>query len=228
MNLEFFLASGYTLIRNAADSSSVTGLRREWERLGQEPGLGDRRSDDGIAYRRAQIYQRSELVRATAHSVARQLTDLLGPNVEYFLNRHNHFTASTAAAGPWHRDSGDISRSFLSVLLYLDDASLLNGCTWIVPASHRTPAPSGPLMGYDDPGLADQALPILATAGDAIAFDSRLIHAVGANASGAVRRACVMGFQSPDPFTVESSDHLILVSGTRPDEGKPFEHWSQR
>ena len=70
------------------------------------------------------------------------LTSLLGPNVEVSKYRHNHATLNRAGDIPFrlHRDIQQWSRQLVSVFMYLEDSTIHNGCTHIIPGSHHIPS----------------------------------------------------------------------------------------
>ncbi len=98
-----------------------------------------------------------------------------------------------------------------TVFYMLTDFTYENGCTMVVPGSHKIPSPAYGVIRHDQP-LVDgkpvvdyqryadveperisRAVPAEAPAGTAFIFDGRLWHAAGINTNGA-RRAHVNGF----------------------------------
>ena len=71
----------------------------------------------------------------------------------------------------------------------LSDFNIENGCTWVVPGSHKH-APL-PMMAYyttpEGKDMMDRAVPVVAPKGSAFLFDGRICHAEGVNTSGEVR-----------------------------------------
>ncbi|WP_282204256.1 phytanoyl-CoA dioxygenase family protein [Kitasatospora fiedleri] len=141
------------------------------------------------------------------------LTALLGPNVVYVLNRHNQ--VSTGAGGRHddprlHRDILQPTRGLLTAVIYLEDATVETGCTWVVPGSHRAPyvgvpQPDGGGTWLDEHkvllSLADQAVPVPVPAGGALLFDGCLFHTNGVNSSAGTRTAAVLGYARPTNWT---------------------------
>src|SRR5947209_1500254 len=74
----------------------------------------------------------------TCAQVLDPLEALLGPNIELITNRHNHACLRLAEDGTayLHRDILQWSRSIVTVLFYLEDTTLENGCTRVVPGTH--------------------------------------------------------------------------------------------
>ncbi|WCO66999.1 phytanoyl-CoA dioxygenase family protein [Iamia majanohamensis] len=82
---------------------------------------------------------------------------------------------------------------FLHLVCALDAFTPSNGATRVVPGTHREP----PADDADLAALEDRAVVLAAPAGAAVAFDATLVHAAGANATGAPRRALHVFFARP-------------------------------
>lgn len=81
------------------------------------------------------------------------------------------------------------------VLLFLDDVTLNNGATQLVPGSHRFYAVPG--REYADPRREHPAeIAITCNAGDALVFSSHLWHRGTANSSGRPRRTITYAFRT--------------------------------
>jgi ectoine hydroxylase len=91
----------------------------------------------------------------------------------------------------------------VTAMLYLDDATVANGCLEIVPASHRggLRPMRGDASGIDskrmDPARFDtgELTPVEAPAGSILFFDAFLVHRSGANRSDKDRRALLYSYQ---------------------------------
>ncbi len=93
-----------------------------------------------------------------------------------------------------HRDirfGSEDRRFMLNALVMLDDFTLENGATWLLPHSQRLAAPP------DDATFYAQAVRATGTRGSLLLFDSRLWHAGGHNMTNAPRRALTLTFTSP-------------------------------
>ncbi len=71
--------------------------------------------------------------------------------------------------------------------ILLEDQTLENGCTVIVPGSHQADR-------YADPESYKTAVPIEAKAGDLVFWDSRIWHGAGENTSGGTRWSIIATF----------------------------------
>jgi ectoine hydroxylase-related dioxygenase (phytanoyl-CoA dioxygenase family) len=115
---------------------------------------------------------------------------------------------------PWHQDNGYTPldpEQYYTCWLALSDATLENGCIWVLPQSHKLgtqPHERTALgqVGYfgDDPGVA---VPL--KRGSMAVFSSLLFHRSGSNLTGDVRKAYIIQYipaharnaRNNEPFT---------------------------
>jgi ectoine hydroxylase-related dioxygenase (phytanoyl-CoA dioxygenase family) len=91
---------------------------------------------------------------------------------------------------PLHPDHPPIAGAtmYLQMIVALDDFTLANGCTRLIPGSHRDP----PRASGDE--LERLTVRVEATAGSVIAWDAGLVHAGSANRTDRPRRALSLFF----------------------------------
>jgi len=86
------------------------------------------------------------------------------------------------------------------VWIALDDATVANGCLWVLPGSHRdgvlypTRTQNDPRFdsapeAFDFEFSQDDAVPVEVAAGDAVVFDGHLLHRSLPNHHHTLRRA---------------------------------------
>ncbi|SVE26455.1 uncharacterized protein METZ01_LOCUS479309, partial [marine metagenome] len=101
------------------------------------------RDADGKVVRLSQVLDRDPLFLEVASSdvVLHPLQSLLGPNIEVVRNRHNHATLNLASRNSdyLHRDVRQWSRPLVTVIFYLEETTIENGCTVMIPGSHLLP-----------------------------------------------------------------------------------------
>lgn len=155
------------------------------------------------------------------------LTSLLGPNVVFVTNRHNHATVNdshgTKGEARLHRDILQPTRGLLTAALYLEESTIENGCTNIVPGSTElpyvgVPQPNGGGTWMDEheeySGLADQALPVPMPEGSVLLFNGLAFHGVGHNQTDKTRISMTFGFRSVDELSYDPDvAREVLVSG---------------
>ena len=155
-----------------------------------EPLSRDYRGD---VMRLSAVWERGGAIREAlgGPEVVPALQSLLGPDVELMLNRQNHVTLRrrddrTAMSIELHRDVRNWSRTICTILFFLEDTNLENGCTQIIPGSHLLPDVAPGLIAESDPwwiasGLLEQRISIPMPAGGLLAIDSMVMHAAGRN-----------------------------------------------
>jgi len=168
------------------------------------------------------------------------LTRVIGPNVK--MMQSMLFIKSAGKPGQaWHQDETHIptrDRSLTAAWLALDDATVDNGCLWVLPGSHRAGV-LHPVRDQDDPrfdctqeahGFTDaDAVPVEVPAGAAVVFNGYLLHRSLPNTRRTgLRRALVNHYMSaesllpwfpPGPDTpMGRLDHrdVELVAGADP------------
>ena len=139
---------------------------------------------------------------------------------------------------PWHQDEHPIptrDRSLVGAWITLDDATINNGCIWVLPNSHR----SGIIydrhphnkrdefdscyeaVGFDD----SKEIPIEMTAGSVLFFNGYLLHRSKKNRSNTYRRVLVSHYCSTASWLGWKGQRnyrgVVIVSGDDPyaDEG---------
>lgn len=181
------------------------------------------RDKQGRIIRISNLWQRGTPFREalTSSQVLDPLEGLLGPNIEYVLNRHNHATLRLAGDGTAypHRDVLQWSRTIMTVIFYLEDTTVENGCTWAVPGSHLLAGrPVHSLVDDDEvhqSGLLEQAVPIPMPAGGLLAMDSMVMHAAGNNTTPGSRISMTAGYHSVDELSRADNPARVLVRGER-------------
>lgn len=154
------------------------------------------------------------------------LVSLLGPNIVFVKNRHNHATVNNKQGEPaegMHRDILQPSRGLLTAAVYLQDSTVDNGATRVVPGSHNLPYVGVPqengggtwMSEHEEyAGLEDQAVPVPMKEGDVLLFNGTLFHGVGYNESGQTRISMTLGFRSADELCAHpDSSREVLVAG---------------
>jgi hypothetical protein len=128
--------------------------------------------------------------------------------VSLFSDKLN-FKRPGGAPFPWHQDTPywsfgcDHLERLVSALVYMDDATLDNGCLWVIPGSHRhgrIPCLEGRgTLGrlYTDLDALDAAQPVAleADAGSVVFFHGDLVHGSRSNRAQQSRRALTLTYQ---------------------------------
>ena len=176
---------------------------------------------EGRAIRISALMERNPIFReAATHPLALDpLESLLGPNIEILTNRHNHAALRTkvenkADGQALHRDVKQWTRNIFSIIFYLEDTTVENGCTRIVPGSHHFPGVTESLYDIDwAGGIIDQALPVSMPAGGMLVIDSMVVHGPGQNHTDDTRMSMTVGYHSVDELMDLPNPKRLLVRG---------------
>lgn len=103
---------------------------------------------------------------------------------------------------PYWENLAEVARRVVTALLFLDDATIENGCLEVVPGSHREgKPPRREIDGFGsneiDPRQYDlsRLVPVEVPAGSIVFFGPFLVHRSLSNRSGADRRALLYSYQ---------------------------------
>ena len=245
---------GYVVLADALTAGEVRALRDEAVRIcrgergavdGVEPSVADG-PDEFVVRRYLCIHfphKLSALMRGMlAHPVVvNALTRLVGPDIKAMQSML--FIKSEGKPGQaWHQDELFIptrDRSLTAAWIALDDATVENGCLWVLPGSHRPgvlypdrdhhdPRFDCEVEAYDFPYRDQDAVAVEVPAGSVVVFNGYLLHMSLPNSGRhGLRRALVHHYMSaqsllpwfvPDGVTPGRADHrdIILVAGADP------------
>lgn len=223
----FYREQGYYRLTEVFDSEQTAELRTF---IQEEAGKLEDTTDPANPNKKLYgLYDRNpQLMRRTIGNKALTgaLISLLGPNVVFIKNRHNHATINNRQGAPaegMHRDILQPSRGLMTAAVYLQDSTVDNGATRVVPGSHNLPYVGVPqadgggtwMAEHEEyAGLEDQAVPVPMKEGDVLLFNGTLFHGVGYNPSGETRTSMTLGFRSADELDASPDEsRQILVAG---------------
>jgi ectoine hydroxylase-related dioxygenase (phytanoyl-CoA dioxygenase family) len=213
-----YARDGYVVVPDALSAAEVEALRAEALRICRgergpvdglvppEPG----EDDETVIRRYACVHFPHKLSplahRTLAHpAIVDTLTRLVGPNLKAMQSML--FTKGEGKPGQaWHQDEMFIptrDRSLTAAWIALDDATVDNGCLWVLPGSHRR----GVIYpdrehdderfdctseAYDFPYRDEDAVAVEVPVGAAVVFNGYLLHRSLPNtARRGLRRALV-------------------------------------
>ncbi|MFI6734959.1 phytanoyl-CoA dioxygenase family protein [Nonomuraea sp. NPDC050451] len=246
---------GYLVLDRALGPGEVGELLEETVRIcrGELGGIrgalpaGDADTDDDVLRRFLCVHyphKLSGLMLATMRhpAIGSALTSLIGPNVKAMQSML--FIKSEGEPGQaWHQDELFIptrDRSLTAAWIALDDATVENGCLWVLPGSHRRgvlypnrehddPRYDCTVESYDFPFDDSDAVPVEVAAGTVVVFNGYLLHKSLPNTGRrGYRRALVNHYMSAEsllPWAVPAEGtgmaqadfrDVVLVAGTDP------------
>jgi len=176
----------------------------------------------GHVVRLSDLWNRGAIFRqaVTAPEALDALESLLGPDIELILNRHNHATLRLADEGTdyLHRDILQWSRGIVTVLFFLEETTVENGCTQVIPGTHLLFPGFRSVNITEDEALRraeilDQTVPVPMPPGGMLVIDSLLIHGAGRNRTEGSRMSMTMGYHSADELSNVENPRRVLVRG---------------
>jgi ectoine hydroxylase-related dioxygenase (phytanoyl-CoA dioxygenase family) len=130
-------------------------------------------------------------------------------DLELFTEKLNLKRPRQGGANPLHQDhpywirAADDPGEVATTIIFLDDATVDNGCLWVVPGSHTdgqwTTRSDGDVFAgneVDQAAYPDiEAVPVELEAGSTVSFGSFLVHRSAPNTSEHGRRALLYSYQ---------------------------------
>lgn len=266
-----FRTEGYALLRNALASAEVDAINDEAVRIcrgdlgpvGRSPknvtpvGAPETADSDAKVLRRYLCIHYPHKLSDTVARTMKQdrlvdgLTQVIGPNVKAMQSML--FVKSEGKPGQaWHQDEHFIptrDRSLTAVWIALDDATVENGCLWVMPGSHargviypdrdqEDPRFDCTSESYGFPYDEEDAVAVEIPAGAALFFNGYLLHRSLENSGKqGYRRALVFHYMSAEsllPWKEAEGDYfaeydfrdITLVAGEDPYEYKGLRNLS--
>lgn len=224
----FFLRNGYARIPGALPSALIASVEAVLAREFAVAAPPARVNAAGQISRLDGLIDRDPVFLRVLRDphVMRGLTGLLGPDIEVLRDRHNQVALNRAGDIGFrlHRDVRHWSRPIVSVFVYLNEATTLNGCTHVVPGSHLLPY-AGPQSNDGGGTWADehqtfrhligQELPVPMPRGGVLLVDGLAFHSVGIGQPGTTRKSMVFACHSCDDLQREQDDSRELLVGDR-------------
>lgn len=260
----FYQDNGYLVVENALDTKEVAELNRDAVAIcrghyGHYKGwLGphDGQSDDEVLTQYLCIHFphkfSTKMYRyLSSDAMVETLTHVIGPNVKCMQSML--FIKSAGKPGQaWHQDEFYIptrDRSLTGGWIALDDATVDNGCLWVIPGSHKHgilwPQHEHEDKRFDCSGEAvqfpytdDDAVAVEVKAGSIVFFNGYLLHRSLPNTQTTGYRRCLvnhyMSAESLLPWygqeikgqdSVATADYrdIVMVAGEDPYDFKGLE-----
>jgi len=252
---EFYREHGYAVVPGAFGAEGVAALNAETLAVcrgerGAVAGLADPtqgESDSDVLSRTLCIHFPHKISRLmfdqlSDPAIVEVLRQVIGPNVKC-MQSMLFIKAAGKPGQAWHQDEDYIptrDRSLTGVWLALDDATVENGCLWVIPGSHR-PGVLWPMHWHGDarfdcawesvgfPFREQDAVPVEVPAGSIVVFHGYLLHRSLPNRSkSGFRRALVNHYMSAEsllpwlwpsqPTGMAQLDHrdIVIVCGSDP------------
>ena len=234
-----FNERGFFVLENAIDPAAVARVRdaidpfeaRTEEFLRSRPdGRMFIAQADGITFTVHLVKLSAVCLEFSASRTFQDLChDLIGPDVRLYWDQAVYKKPEYPKPFPWHQDNGYTyvePQAYLTCWVALTDATLDNGCPWVIPGGHLrgTLAHRLSKLGYvcrEDDGPEALAVPV--REGSVVVFSSLMPHRTGPNVTAGVRKSYILQY-APDGARIAQTgascdapdrQYLILKGGER-------------
>ena len=126
---------------------------------------------------------------------------------------------------PWHSGEEPYDHLLITVIIYLEESTLDNGCIRLVPGSHmrpfnRTRRPKQD--SFQESDLYYRSVPMPMPKGGVLLFNDSCFHGSDKNRSYQSRRSMTLGYQAHNVHNVIKEDpEKILLRGKKTYIGHP-------
>lgn len=267
----FYQENGYLVVEEALDPPALESLKAETVAIcrgkrgsvlqnGEPPASFSREADlSDEEVQKALLcihhpHKQSAVMRRflAEETIVRVLTGVIGPNVKGMQSML--FIKSAGKPGQaWHQDEDFIptrDRSLTGAWIAIDDATVENGCLWIIPGSHK-PGILWPMHAHTDarfdcthesfgfPYSDADAVPVEVPAGSIVFFNGYTLHRSLPNRTEqGFRRVLVNHYMSAESLlpwnhregvSMAQQDFrdIVMVAGTDPYAWKGTEDLSK-
>ncbi|MGI9600532.1 MAG: phytanoyl-CoA dioxygenase family protein [Acidimicrobiales bacterium] len=246
--LDAFDRDGFLVLTDLFDDNTVSELRQALDDeearadafLQQMPDQRVSIAESGAITFAPHAVLRSPVARRFAghRRLADLVHDLVGPDVRLYWDQLVYKKPEKPRLFPWHQDNGYTfvaPQQYLTCWVALVDATVDNGCPWVVPGLHRGGTlrhewrePLGFECFDDHPDAVAAEVP----AGGVVVFSSLTPHKTGPNLTTDVRKTYILQYAPDgseiwggDPAAGPPSEHtpaddpdrqFVVVSGGRP------------
>ena len=218
--IRLFRQNGFLRLPGQLPSETVDRLRNTILQDIEEEIEPVSRNKENRVVRLSQLLARDSIFKETATSplVLDSLESLLGSNIEILTNRHNHATLNpmTNNYTRFHRDVLQWTRNIVTIIVYLEESTVENGCTHVIPGTHLFSWIQNPgtktQIELDD-SLREQEIPLPMPAGGMIVIDGHIFHHVGRNQTQNTRMSMTFGYLSVDELAAVQDPFRVLVRG---------------
>jgi phytanoyl-CoA hydroxylase len=224
----FYRENGFLVIENCASAKEIAELQAETTAVcrGERGAFGGiieatgSETDDEVLRRYLCIHFPHKISETMKKFVAHPaytdvLTSIIGPNVKC-MQSMLFIKASGKPGQAWHQDEFYIPTRDVSLTggwLAMDDATVENGCLWILPGSHRRKVLYPQKANEDDrrfdcagisyqfPYRDEDSVPVEVKAGSIVFFNGYLLHrSLPNHAKSGYRRVLVNHYMSAESF----------------------------
>jgi len=214
----FLFEEAFSADEIRAISDAIDPFEQERERaLRQEHGGRENISRAGAITFTTHLVAQSDALRSfSRHPVVKGIChDLLGPTVRLYWDQAVYKKPGNPEEFPWHQDNGYTylePQHYLTCWIPLTDATVENGCPWVVPGAHRrgTLEHRSTPIGWQCMSNPVEAISVEAKAGDIVVFSSLTPHRTGPNLTNATRKAYILQYAADGAALWKDGSESVL------------------
>lgn len=217
---QFYAENGYVVVEKLFDADRISQALNAIDKLLAEGNAGKtfevEPQDTGTVRRIWSPTQKDEVFDQMASDPALLdcIEQLIGGNVLFHYSKLNMKGPKVGSVVSWHQDFSyypHTNTDLLAVLIFLDDATKVNGCLRVVPGSHLRGLRSHDIDGYFRGKVLDvneqEAVHLEVPAGGAIFLHCMTLHASERNESELPRRTFLPAYRAADAFPIYFGPH---------------------
>ena len=143
--------------------------------------------------------------------------DLIGPDVRLYWDMAVYKKPATDKPFPWHQDNGYTfvePQQYLTCWVALTDATVENGCPWVMPGGHRQGTLSHQATNIGLvclEGEPDGAVAVPVRAGSIVVLSSLVPHTTGPNRTTQARKTLITEFVPDGAASIRRTEDGTLV-----------------
>jgi phytanoyl-CoA hydroxylase len=205
-----FKEEGYFILENLFSSEEMDELTRKVDYYVDEHNASLKKreqQEEGNISRANEITFTSNLVKKDTYfqrfcsqqKFVDIATSILGGDISLYWDQAVYKRPEVEKDFPWHQDNGYglvLSEEYVTCWLAMEDATIENGCIWVMPGSHKdgivehkkTPIGWQCYFG-ENPGISVEL-----KKGSMVVFSSLLFHRSGPNVSQSIRKGYILQY----------------------------------
>jgi phytanoyl-CoA hydroxylase len=217
---------GYIVVPDFFSKQELTDIYDEINRFEDSGQLPDKPSADhaGYIWELAMLSDKTKSF-ASDERILNLIEDLVYPGIAIYSSKVVSKLPNSDTVCHWHQDDSYYIQAGesdvrMSIWVPLTDATLDNGCLWVVPGSHKQGLQPYTRKNYGTCRLAlaeeqvdfdlSKALPLEIEQGNMILFSAKLWHGSKGNQTNQIRRAFIVSYQEATLASGRGKERVTL------------------